>query len=325
MSTQHELSLDKLPLHPVTAVLFTYNQEEYVRYAFEDLMGQDIDMMTVIISDDCSTDRTFQIIQELVQATNSRFDIRARQNESRLGFNNHINKVAAEFSPEVMIPFAGDDRFYPSRARMLSDTQKRTSALLVHSGCSFITETGQPRTSIHRDATFYHTTDPFSAARSSGLFIGATAAWSRELFTRYGDLPRSPYEDLVLGFRATLTQRIQYVPEELMAYRVGVGQSVSKKSSRAKYFHQKRYVLHAHRQACLKHKGKFKKLIEMIDHKLFELRLRDAFLKSSKRVRLMRKKKPLLSLCFLADELIRKIKQTCFRKDDRDIQTGSHF
>ena len=325
MPPQNELSLDKLSVHPVTAVLFTYNQEKYVRYAFEDLMDQDIDMMTVIISDDCSTDRTFQIIQELVQATNSRFDIRARQNELRLGFNNHINRVVAEFSPEVLIPFAGDDRFYPSRARILSDTQKKTSALLVHSGCSFITETDQPCTSVHQDATFYHTTDPFSAARSGGLFIGATAAWSRELFTRYGNLPQSPYEDLVLGFRATLTQEIQYVPEKLMAYRVGVGQSVSKKSSRSKYFHQKRYVLHAHRQACLRHKEKFEKLIEMIDHKLFELRLRDAFLKSSNRVRLMRKKKPLLSLCFLADELIRKIKQTCFRKDDRDMQTGSKF
>ncbi len=318
MSPQNELSLDKLSVHPVTAVLFTYNQEKYVRYAFEDLMDQDIDMMTVIISDDCSTDRTFQIIQELVQATNSRFDIRVRQNGSRLGFNNHINKVVAEYSPEEIIPFAGDDRFYPSRARILSDTLKKTSALLVHSGCSFITETGQPRTSIHQDATFYHTTDPFPAARSNGLFIGATAAWSRELFTRYGDLPRSPYEDVVLGFRATLTQRIQYVPEKLMAYRVGVGQSVSKKGSRGDYLRQKRYVLHAHRQACLKHKEQFVKLVEMIDYKLFELRLRDAFLKSRKRVRLMRKKKPLLSLCFLADELIRKIKQTCFRKDNHN-------
>ncbi len=70
MLPQPELPLNEMPIHPVIAVLFTYNQEKYVRYSFEDLMNQDIDMMTVIISDDCSTDRTFQIIQELIQATN---------------------------------------------------------------------------------------------------------------------------------------------------------------------------------------------------------------------------------------------------------------
>ena len=292
----------------VTAVLFTYNQERYVRYAFEDLINQDIDMMTIIISDDCSTDSTYSIIKYLTKTTKSRFDISVDQNRVRLGFNEHINRIITKSSTEIIIPFAGDDRFYPSRARILRDNMRKSSALLAHSDCSFITATGQQHSPINQNATFYHTTDPFTAVRSQALFIGATAAWSRKLFERYGQLPKSPYEDLVLGFRASLEQKIQYIPQKLMSYRVGVGRSTPKISNREECLRKRSYLLHAHRHACHKHADTLTKLIELIDQKLFELRIRRLSFTSMKRLCLIGKKKPFLSLLFLVDEFIKKMK-----------------
>ena len=79
---------------------------------------------------------------------------------------------------------------------------------------------------MHRDAAFYTGAGIQEIAVSRALFIGASAGWRRDLFTKYGPLPETAaYEDLVLGFRAALEDRVAYAPERLIRYRVGVGVS----------------------------------------------------------------------------------------------------
>ena len=59
-------------------------------------------------------------------------------------------------------------------------------------------------------------------ANSCALHIGASQAFTKSLFDDFGPIRFSEaYEDLVLGFRALLTDSYVYIPKPLLRYRVG--------------------------------------------------------------------------------------------------------
>ncbi len=49
----------------ITVLLTTYNTEDYVREALQSAFGQTWSPLEILISDDCSTDRTAHIIVEV--------------------------------------------------------------------------------------------------------------------------------------------------------------------------------------------------------------------------------------------------------------------
>jgi glycosyltransferase involved in cell wall biosynthesis len=210
----------------IVALLLAFNQEKYVRDAIRDVLSQDLEDLKVILSDDCSSDKTFDIMVEEGSNYQGEKHLVVRRNPWRLGLNEHINLLLKSSPGDIIIPFAADDRFAPSRARILSDIIVKKNALLAHSDYNCIDADGNRTDKIHGGATFYSDTTAKSAATSRALFVGATAAWHRDIFKDFGPLPGSlAYEDLVLGFRASLGDRVAFVPDKLVDYRIGVGQS----------------------------------------------------------------------------------------------------
>ena len=49
----------------ITFALFAYNQERFIREAVAGAFSQTYSPLEIILSDDCSSDRTFEIIQEM--------------------------------------------------------------------------------------------------------------------------------------------------------------------------------------------------------------------------------------------------------------------
>lgn len=209
-----------------TALLLCFNQERFVRDAVRDLLAQDLENLEILLSDDCSTDSSYSILEEEARQYDGPHKVIVHRTPRNLGLNRHINLLLSKASGDVLIPFAGDDRFRPDRARRLLDRIEADGSLLAHSKADFIDESCNPVPPMHTDATLYVTDDLRTIARSKGLFIGATAAWRREIFSKYGPLPEAEaYEDLILGFRGALERRISFVPEPLVQYRVGAGVS----------------------------------------------------------------------------------------------------
>lgn len=195
-----------------------------MRAAIHDLFQQDADELEIILSDDSSSDKTFEILSSETRQYRGRHHVSVHRTPANAGLNAHINRVLKFAKGDLIVPFAGDDRFDPSRVRKLATVCESENALLVHSLCLFIGPDGAAVAPINQTASFYHTVDPFDVALSRGLFIGATAAWRRELFTKYGPLPETTaYEDLVLGFRAALERRVSFLPEPVVHYRIGTG------------------------------------------------------------------------------------------------------
>jgi len=102
--------IDPTPDRPlVTFALFAYNQEQYIREAVEGAFSQTYEPLEIILSDDCSSDRTFEIMQEMAAAYEGPHEVRIRRNTKNFGFGPHVSTVLSESNGEYIAFAAGDD------------------------------------------------------------------------------------------------------------------------------------------------------------------------------------------------------------------------
>jgi glycosyltransferase involved in cell wall biosynthesis len=92
----------------VTIATITYNSEKFVAQAIESVLAQSFTDFEYLISDDCSTDGTWDIIETYKDPR-----IRAWRNEPNLGEYPNRNKTLYEAKGKYIIWIDGDDIFYP--------------------------------------------------------------------------------------------------------------------------------------------------------------------------------------------------------------------
>ena len=205
----------------VTFALFAYNQEQYIREAVEGAFAQTYEPLEIILSDDCSTDRTFEIMQEMAAAYEGSHEIITRRNRRNLGLIGHVNEITSKITNPILLLAAGDDISHPHRTSAVVSTFKaHPRTLLVHSGVQNIDATGKvldisppvPDQSLNQ------------IVKSASVYIGATGAIRRELVSHFGPIMYpNTYEDLIFGTRAALLGDIASIPSALISYRNNVG------------------------------------------------------------------------------------------------------
>lgn len=99
----------------VTFALFAYNQEKYIREAVEGAFAQTYEPLEIILSDDCSSDKTYEIMQEMAGAYEGPHEVRLRQSEVNNGILAHFFNVVSESQGTHLVVAAGDDISYPER------------------------------------------------------------------------------------------------------------------------------------------------------------------------------------------------------------------
>lgn len=209
-----------------SVVVLSYNQAPFVAEAVRGVLAQDCAALEIIISDDCSTDATFDIIRQTARDYAGPHRVTLRRNPENIGLVAHINLVTELSTGDVIVPAYGDDISLPSRVRELARAFEVGEPWLVHSDAIAIDETGAETRTRYRKADFYRTTDPLETATSMALYLGAAGAWHRRIFTKYGPLGHPAlYDDHVLGFRAALEGGVAYLEKPLVKYREGVGLS----------------------------------------------------------------------------------------------------
>lgn len=100
----------------VSYCILTYNQEDYIEETINAAFAQTYSPMEIIISDDGSTDNTFEIVKRKVAEYKGPNNIIINQNNPNLGLREHYNKVWYELSHgEYLIMADGDDVSIPTR------------------------------------------------------------------------------------------------------------------------------------------------------------------------------------------------------------------
>lgn len=207
-----------------TMILLSYNQADIISDSITSLLNQECDPLEILISDDCSDDMTWEKIVEVVSGYRGPHTIRLNRNAENLGLIKHFNKCISIASANIVIACGGDDISFPCRAKKIVDKFNETNALLVFSDVDkySLNDKSLADRILVRPPSFYINRSAFTGATSIALYVGASAAYHKDLFAKYGYLnDESVYEDLILGFRASLEGRAEMITEKLVQYRIG--------------------------------------------------------------------------------------------------------
>jgi hypothetical protein len=205
---------------PVTFALFTYNQEAYVAAAVKAALAQDYCQLEMIISDDASTDRTYEIIRELADRYRGPHQVRLNRNEQRLGIAGHVNRVMQIASGDLLVAAAGDDVSAPHRTRLLVDLWRGSigKPCLLCSSLIDMANDGTLRGCRHGYPSMAR--DPVKVALRGRWIAGCTAAWTRQLWDKFGPLPADAvHEDEIMTLWAAVGGSIIISDEPLVCYR----------------------------------------------------------------------------------------------------------
>ena len=208
----------------VTFALFAYNQEAYVREAVEGAFAQTYEPLEIILSDDCSTDRTFEIMKQMAADYRGPHRVLARRNEINLQTALHVQSVAAIMSGELKVVAAGDDISRPDRVLRLTRSwvEQGRVPVVLHSHAMLVYENGETMSQIAKSRVKDDATvgiDWF-VLHQRNPSLAPTAAYARRLFDGFPTLiGGSVIEDGPMVMRGMLSGTFACVPEPLVMQR----------------------------------------------------------------------------------------------------------
>jgi glycosyltransferase involved in cell wall biosynthesis len=215
----------------LTFSIGAYNQERFIRSAVEGAFVQTYSPLQIILSDDCSKDRTFEIMEQMASAYRGPHEVVLNRNPKNLGLVGHVNRLVQLMRGELIVMAAGDDISVPNRTELLYQAWEASQrkAFCIHSQVTNVDESFEP------DGTLKNAEIPGkpglfqdgpshikSYLRSNGpVVLGCTAAYSRTLFDRFGLLPPElVFEDMALTFRSLLSGGLSFIDRPLVFYRL---------------------------------------------------------------------------------------------------------
>jgi glycosyltransferase involved in cell wall biosynthesis len=211
----------------LSVILFSYNQQNYIEQAILSLLNQDFKYQyELIVSDDNSTDKTFDIIKRLHERYTGKVDFKINRNEHNLGLIEHFKKLVGMASSDFVVLAAGDDISRPNRVRRVFDRYTESKKSVI---CSYVTLIDKNNNlgrvwegpSSNKDKSSYK-----EALSYSPYCIGATLAFEKSIMTDFPDIDSKSWaEDKIISFRAFLSKGVGLVKEPLVFYRYDVGVS----------------------------------------------------------------------------------------------------
>lgn len=213
-------------LNPLlTFALFAYNQEQFVAEAVQGALSQTYSPLEIILSDDCSSDHTFEIMQELASTYRGPNQVIVRRNEKNLGLIGHINRVMELVQGELIVVAAGDDVSLPERTEKLFQAYRSSNgtAFSLYSKTDLIDEHGK-KLDQQDDLRSNSRYSLEYMANHQISVVGSAHAWHRKLFDVFGPMDeRAVSEDVILPFRAKLLGQVLAVNEVLVLRRHHAG------------------------------------------------------------------------------------------------------
>jgi glycosyltransferase involved in cell wall biosynthesis len=205
----------------ISIALFAYNQESFIAEAVRGALAQTYSPLEIIISDDHSSDRTFEIAQHEVAAYAGPHAVRLNRNPRNLGFGAHVNRMMEMARGQLIVAAAGDDVSLPNRVESLYAAYDSSNgeAMSVFSNGFVIDAFGNRDVPLVRSVDASHLSLNW-LARHMGGAIGCAHAWDRRVFDVFGPIDEKViHEDVVISFRSALLGKVKFVDESLVLYR----------------------------------------------------------------------------------------------------------
>ncbi len=202
----------------------TYNQRETCISAISSLLAQTLALDLIIVSDDCSTDGTYEVITDHFSKNGKPSNVELYQSEKNLGFIPHFNALLKNHCRDDDLIFynAGDDISETSRIEEFYREYLAKGKPRYFLGHSYVTSFGSGTEEILVPPIESIKDNRELCLIASAYHIGASQVFTGALFFDFGPILFDDcYEDLTLGYRALLKDAYHFIPKALLRYRVG--------------------------------------------------------------------------------------------------------
>lgn len=206
----------------VSVCIPTYNHGKYIRETIISVLNQDFQNIEIVITDDCSTDDTVDVVRSIADER-----IRLFRHGRNMGPSVAANNNIAHANGEFICLLPSDDLFEPNKiSRQLREFDRTPNVGAVFSHMRYIDEDGAP---LERDTSdmprlkgpcrepalryFFH---------KGNCLAAPTAMIRRDVLHRVGlvDPRLLQTQDFELWIRLCLLFDVSMVDEELVAYRI---------------------------------------------------------------------------------------------------------
>ncbi len=208
----------------VTFAVIAYNQQEFISEAIQSAFDQQFADLEIVLSDDCSTDDTFSSIQTLAKNYKGSHKIIVNRNRQNLGLTQHINRIMEISGGELIIACSGDDVSYPERTKVVvAEWQQQPEAImLLHSSAIIVNKFGHKMRAYSPNELVVQNPSPITLVSNKAFILGATLAWNREIFRKFGPLKSGlSVEDQIIPVLAGIAGEIRYIDRPLVQWRDG--------------------------------------------------------------------------------------------------------
>lgn len=213
-----------------------YRQQRHVDEALRSVLDQREVVLDVVVSDDCSPDRTWARADALLRAWRGPHRVRLRSGASRRR-RDHVASLDAVAACDLVLLAHGDDVSEPARARRVLEVFADPTVAVI--GSAFTRIDGRGR-ALEGGAHAPGVADVEQLGAEDLVghdprFSGALLAWRRSALAPFGPLDSSAAacgHDIVLPFRGALVGTAAVIGEPLVRWRRHRGQWSGRLASR---------------------------------------------------------------------------------------------
>lgn len=112
-----------------SVLIISFNQEKYIKEAIESVLNQSYQNFEIVVSDDCSIDKTQEVVKSFVDER-----IKLVKTPFNIGINGNEELGIKACSGDYIVLLGGDDRLRPQHLEKMYETitQKNADVVYVH-------------------------------------------------------------------------------------------------------------------------------------------------------------------------------------------------
>ena len=196
----------------ISIIMAAYNAERTVQRAIESVLAQSYQNYELLVINDCSTDRTVEVVQTFLDER-----IRLIQNERNMGVSYTRKHGLDEARGEWIAVLDSDDAWMPDKLEKQVQLQKTKNAELIFTGSSFMNSNGDALDWVLHVPKTMH----YRQLLKQNLISNSSVLVRKRLYAQYYTAGDQMHEDLAIWLKILKCGIMAYgIDEPLLIYRL---------------------------------------------------------------------------------------------------------
>jgi glycosyltransferase involved in cell wall biosynthesis len=213
----------------ISIVMLCYNHERFVAESLDGVLAQTYSPLDIVIVDDCSRDKTADIVAAKLAELSDRSNIRFIRNPRNMGLLGAREVGISATRGAFIVMACDDDVMLPDMVTEMAEVWRTENVSLVTANVEYIDEHSHSCGKTFRDCKT-PADDSFETLARDGAnacCFGSSMGFEREIYSFFG-LPPAHLNnfDIMVPFYAYLLKGARFICKPLLKYRIH-GQNAS--------------------------------------------------------------------------------------------------